>query len=217
MALGVGGLSGSFHADVPSATDNDLSGVAVLDELAFGGTPSPGVVIGGGIYGSTTPSPKATVAGIDFNMGAVGAGVVGPFIDIYPNPARGLHLEAAFGLAVLTASKGDLQRICDSFSCENIIFPGDDYVGTGFGFVGGIGYEGWVGEQWSIGGLARSLDLFFWHGEPVQRHHAGGCQGKRRGARSSADLHLSLTSWFSGRRSFGRVCVAPSIGVRCIL
>ena len=33
--------------------------------------------------------------------------------------------------------------------------PGDDYSGTALGFVAGLGYEGWVGEQWSVGGLAR--------------------------------------------------------------
>jgi hypothetical protein len=159
MALGVGGLSGSYRADVSGATKDDVSGVAALDELAFGGTPSPGVVIGGGIYGSTTPSPTLSADGAEIKAGAIGVGVVGPFVDVYPNPQTGFHLQAAMGLALLTASEGDPQQICFSSggqtACGTGRAPADDYLGAGLGIVVGVGYEGWVGDQWSIGGLAR--------------------------------------------------------------
>jgi hypothetical protein len=158
MAIGVGGLSSSFRADIPEGTDNDLSGVAVIDELAFGGTPARGVVIGGGIYGSTTPSPTASVGGVDIPTGSVGAGVIGPFVDFYPSPVGGAHVLGAIGVAVLSVSKGDPHIVCapgSTVNCANLVLPADDYFGTGFGAVSGFGYEGWVGDQWSIGGEAR--------------------------------------------------------------
>jgi len=159
MALGVAALSGTFRSDTSTAIDHDISGVAVLDELSFGGTPSPGVVIGGGIFGSTTPSPTDKANGVEVKMGSVGAGVVAPFIDVYPNPQQGFHLQGAIGLAILSAAKGDNTQACIStglgLACGTTQDPPDDFAGTGLGIVVGVGYEGWVGEQWSIGVLGR--------------------------------------------------------------
>jgi len=160
LAVGIGGVSGRYRGDFSGADKFDVSGIAALDEVAFGGTPSPGVVIGGGIYGSTTPSPTMSFRGVDQKMGAVGVGVVGPFVDVYPNPQVGFHVQGAIGLAVLSAAKGDAQLVCNSVTsvgpiCVTEINPPDDYFGTGLGVVVGAGYEGWIGDQWSIGGMAR--------------------------------------------------------------
>src|SRR5262249_6619580 len=77
------------------------------------------------------------------------------------NPQNGFHVQGALGVAVLSASKGDPELICSSTGvgqvCATDINPPDDHAGTGFGLVVGVGYEGWVGEQWSIGGSARLM------------------------------------------------------------
>ncbi|HXK20611.1 MAG TPA: hypothetical protein VNG33_22525, partial [Polyangiaceae bacterium] len=56
LGLGVGALDGSFtlhHHNTVDDSDKDEisgSGVAYLGELALGGSPKPGIVIGGGAY-----------------------------------------------------------------------------------------------------------------------------------------------------------------------
>ena len=147
-ALGVGALFGSNSTVngallVASAGDFDSSGIAVLSELAFGGSPLPGLVIGGGSYGASVPSTSYEVAGSEIEGGTSAVSVLGPFIDIYPDPSAGLHLQFAPGLGAMNVNEGD--------------FASDTIGGLGFGFMAGAGYEFWIGEQWSIGGLARVL------------------------------------------------------------
>src|SRR5204863_303085 len=70
------------------------------------------------------------------------ASLLAPFIDVYPNPAQGFHFEVAAGYAVASPGKSD--KIVDT-----------SLTGGGFGAMAGIGVEGWVGPQWSMGMLAR--------------------------------------------------------------
>ncbi|HVJ14234.1 MAG TPA: EB domain-containing protein, partial [Polyangiaceae bacterium] len=135
-ALGVGALFGSNSTVngallVASAGDFDSSGIAVLSELALGGSPLPGLVIGGGSYGASVPSTSYEVAGSEIEGGTSAVSVLGPFIDIYPDPSAGLHLQFAPGLGAMNVNEGD--------------FASDTIGGLGFGFMAGAGYEFWIG------------------------------------------------------------------------
>ena len=59
----------------------------------------------------------------------------------------GLHFMAAAGLGPLSWLKGSEGGF--------IVVPRVNYKGTGAGFTAGGGYESWIGEQWSLGLLAR--------------------------------------------------------------
>jgi hypothetical protein len=146
-----------------------VTGVAAVWEIAFGGTPRPGLVIGAGAFNANSPSPTASLSGTSATVpaGAVGLGVIAPFIDYYPTPDKGFHLQAAIGIAVLSAAKGQRQSSCSTMTtatgtgtittetCTDGAVAPDDYLGFGFGGMAGIGYEGWVGPQSSLGVLAR--------------------------------------------------------------
>jgi hypothetical protein len=135
------------------AVDADVSAFAALSELAFGGSPMPGLVLGGGIYG-------ASLSGIEYKGKFAGAtrtyesdaaivSMLGPFIDFYPNPQQGFHAQAAIAFSIVSADQGKYNATYgDSF-------PPDNYAGTGFGLMLGAGYEWWIGEQWSLGVLGR--------------------------------------------------------------
>jgi hypothetical protein len=73
--------------------------------------------------------------------------IFGPFVDWYPNPRSGFHLQAALGIAALTSGNGD------RFDSDD---DDDDYRAFGAGIVLGLGYEWWVGNEWSLGVLART-------------------------------------------------------------
>lgn len=148
--FGVGpGFIASGASKAPGQPDVGISGIGVGVELAFGGTVAPGIVIGGGIYGTGIPSPSysATVAGTTTSAsgGQAIASSIGPFIDYYFDPHQGLHLEGAIAYAVFTAGKGTDQNQ----------YPPQDQSGNGYSFIAGIGDEWWVSPHLSLGALLR--------------------------------------------------------------
>jgi hypothetical protein len=72
---------------------------------------------------------------------------IGPFIDWYPQPTGGFHVEGAVGLGVITAAKGN--------GDNGLTFPANDQSGNAFSLLAGVGYELWVADHLSLGVLAR--------------------------------------------------------------
>jgi hypothetical protein len=119
----------------------DISGIGLATELAIGGTLAPGLVLGGGVYSMILPSPKYEFDGGEQTLGTHHAGTLGPFVDYYFDPKGGLHAQAALLVAFLVVDEKK-----DEFEGEN---------GGGFGVMAGVGYDFWIGEQWSVGPLFR--------------------------------------------------------------
>ncbi len=150
IGLGFGLLNASAEPSEGTLADEtiDVSGAGVLTQLAFGGTVAPGLVIGGGIYGATIPTPEysASVGGtsVDDEGEAGSMSQIGPFIAYYFSPEGGGHLFAAPVLSIV--SGGEAKTYPDVI---------EENSGTGAGLVLGGGYEFWVGEQWGIGVIGR--------------------------------------------------------------
>jgi hypothetical protein len=143
LGLGVGTGNFTVKEEAPIG-DVDVSGIGPSVELALGGTVAPGLVIGGGIYGTSVPSPEYSAQGQTSNGGLASVSMIGPFVDYYFNPNQGFHGEAAVGYTALSAAKA-----------EDDPYPTEDSSGGGFGVVLGVGYEWWVGDEWSLGALGR--------------------------------------------------------------
>ncbi len=128
-------------------------GIGTLGELALGGTIAPGWVLGGGVYacdvlaGTFRSSGAAVPAELD--PGLRNAGLIGPFIDVYPDSHAGLHFQGAMGLATLTP------RVFGHPATER-----SEYLALGGGLMFGAGYEVWIGDEWSLGVLARTTLAF---------------------------------------------------------
>jgi hypothetical protein len=127
-------------------------GIASLGEFAMGGTISSGLVLGGGVYTAKLlsghfrvdeSSPAAPPSELDPELRELT--VLGPFLDWYPRPHRGLHLQVAVGLAAVTTTNGGFDEDDE-----------DTYRAFGAGVVLGVGYEWWIGDEWSIGAMARA-------------------------------------------------------------
>jgi hypothetical protein len=145
------GLGAAFIADGNVRTPVagplvNMGGGAVAVELAFGGTLANGLVLGGGIYGASIPTPSYSAAGKSVDGGAAVISTVGPFADWYIDPTWGLHFQASIGYAVISAGEG---------SDPSLKFPPKDQSGGGYSLLAGAGYEWWVGDQLSFGVLAR--------------------------------------------------------------
>jgi len=152
MGVGIGALVG--RANAPESTSESSSGyeevgtwgVSIPVEFALGGTPAPGIVIGVGGYGIHVPAANYSAGAGDYaiedkaDYSAIS--MIGPFLDLYVHPEGGFHLQIA--PALTTVAPGQSERILT-----------DAASGIGFGIMGGLGYEGWVGEQWGMGILLR--------------------------------------------------------------
>lgn len=124
-----------------------VTGFATVGEVAAGGTLGRGLVLGGGIYTATVETPfvfegRGRPLPPEFTRPDTFS-VLGVMGDFYPKPRQGFHIQAALGLAALSGFD------------PNSEFWRDRHVAFGGGGMLGLGYEWWVGDQWSIGILAR--------------------------------------------------------------
>jgi hypothetical protein len=104
LGLGFGATLGSARV---GSTDLTSSGLGLALEIAAGWAPIPGLVIGGEM--SPTGSLSQTVSGGGVNKANTGGLLsffFGPFVDFYPYPTKGFHVEAGVGLGAMIWSKG---------------------------------------------------------------------------------------------------------------
>jgi hypothetical protein len=158
LRAGIGGgllvasLASDYSQDYGGSVKGSFAGAALGLELAMGGTPAPGLVIGGAVYasggeprkhditvgGQLTSVPPQTVALVLF----------GPFVDYYIDPKAGWHVQGAIGLASVVIQRRDNNEVDPRVRQRNE---------GGFGFMVGGGYDAWVSSQWSFGGLLRVM------------------------------------------------------------
>jgi hypothetical protein len=145
LGAGLGAGSASVSSDDRGVPSFEIGGAGLALNLWIGGTPWRGVAIGGlaslqGIGESNTVvEDRETDLGMDG-----GTLLLGPFIDAFPDPQRGLHVGGSVALAFLGA-RGDSQALEDL----DVV----DYNGGGLGASAWVGYMGFVGAEWSMGGL----------------------------------------------------------------
>jgi hypothetical protein len=140
LSLGGGsvGARGERYDAQQNRSDYDFEGNGVSFDAMVGGTPAPGIAVGGAYLANTAArthyeDDRTKDAGLSYGM-------IGPFVDIYPNPKTGFHIGGAVGPAVAV-----------TFDDES----NERSVAAGFGAAAWIGYDFWVSDQWSLGGMFR--------------------------------------------------------------
>lgn len=138
LGLGGGVLKGEFSGgNQPDAT---ADGGAVLLDILIGGTLARGLVLGGGYH-------IAAASEVDFEVGttysgsggALGQGIVGPFIDFFPWPDQGFDVGLLGGLAIV------------SMDTPKILGQGVSLDHRGLGVSPFVGYTLWLADEWSMG------------------------------------------------------------------
>ncbi len=141
MALGAGLGGALVSSDAKSIGDYSFAGGGAALDLWIGGTPSPGFAMGAAISALGLSSSHRKVDGqrIDGDVSG-GTGLLGYFVDVFPDPAQGLHFGGALGLASGNAEiKGSNRK----------------FQGGGLGLEAFGGYDFWVSSDWSLGGMLR--------------------------------------------------------------
>jgi len=148
---GGAGSAPSGEGSSPAYDEVRSSGVAIPAEFALGGTASPSDAIGVGSYAVHVPSALYSAGRGDHaineraDYGSIS--MFGPFFDRYFDPEHGLHLELATGYVSAAPGQSD-------------VIVTEDLSGWGWGFMAGLGVEGWISDQWSLGVLARTQLVF---------------------------------------------------------
>jgi hypothetical protein len=148
LRLGAG--FGGYHESVTrdGADESTLvTGVASAVEFALGWAVRPGLIIGGGWVSSHALASDVSVRGEmpppEVVSGGAEVTLFGPFVDWYFDPRKGLHFQAAAGVAV-----------AHGFGMQTTDFD-DDAAAVGGGIAVGFGHDWWVADEWSFGILAR--------------------------------------------------------------
>jgi hypothetical protein len=131
--------------------DGAGSAFAAATEVAIGFTPLRGLVLGVAVYSATIPAlelESTSIADGSYEYEVSQLAIFSPHVDFYLNPDRGLHFQGGFGFATYIA--GQAYPSLDGPDARA-------HTATGLGFMLGVGHEWWVGDQWSLGLLARVL------------------------------------------------------------
>lgn len=138
MTVGFGDYRASYTDNVRTNQNYGGHGQSMALDLLIGGSPSPGVSIGGGLM-------VDPLFGVDYDRNGFGMGshggtsaLIGPFIDGFPDASRGWHLGALVGVGGQTF--------------QNVNASGSKYsTARGFGGAAWFGYDFWVAGEWAVG------------------------------------------------------------------
>ncbi len=129
-----------------SEIEATFDGMGPAYELMIGGTLGSGFVLGGGFVGQDISEPNVELetggTSVDTSVAndeALGIGLLGVFVDWFPDEHGGGHVGAMLGLGVV-GLEGD-----------------DDEASTGFGAALFGGYDFFISDQWSLGAELRLL------------------------------------------------------------
>ncbi len=146
-SLGFGDYRASFSDGNHAEQDFTEQGGSMSLDLLIGGSPSPGVSIGGALL-------LEPLFGADYQRGGVGVGshggfstLIGPFIDGFPDATRGFHLGGLRGLAA------------QSFQDVNGANGAKTTSAGGLGGSAWFGYDFWVGSEWALGPQLRLMGM----------------------------------------------------------
>lgn len=165
--LGIGG--GSVSTDSNRSSNFTLGGAGLGLNVWVGGTPWKGVAIGGlfSYHGISEPNTRVEGDETDEKL-AASMVMLGFFADVFPEPQSGLHFGGSLGLAGMS-TKARSDRL------EAPPFNAPDYEGGGLGLSAWIGYMGFVGPEWSLGGMLQGTGVLTTKDEDdIKRQGTGG-------------------------------------------
>ena len=146
LGLGLGGGRLSISTDQDTSKNYELGGAGVASNLWIGGTPWSGIAIGGLLSFQQMADGDVRAEGDSTDEGMDGGlAMLGVFIDAFPDPKRGLHFGGALALTGIN-TKAESKALAEQ---QNV----DDYDSGGLGGSAWVGYMGFVGPEWSLGGM----------------------------------------------------------------
>jgi hypothetical protein len=148
-SVGFGYYYGNFSdGNSPNLDFNEHGGSMSLD-LLLGGSPSPGLSLGGGLLVDPLFGAEYSRDGNSLGSHAGVSMLLGPFIDAFPEPTKGWHLGGLIGLAG------------QGFHNVNVTSTTDARArALGIGGAAWFGYDFWVASEWAAGPQFRAMGAY---------------------------------------------------------
>lgn len=148
------GFAQRIESSARGATGSALS-------FRLGGTPAPGLVVGGAYSWLLVAGPDVTTLGREFRLDDLQLSLHAftAFLSYYPEPSDGWHLDLELGgseLGVATAGRALFREGTRLPESQTLVGP--------VLLLGG-GWETWVARQWSVGLNLRALYMLGFHNE----------------------------------------------------
>jgi len=144
LALGLAASGTLVSSDQTRVPNYSFAGGGAAGDLWLGGTPAPGLAMGGALSFLSANSTTRRVDGDSLSGDVSGStALLGFFVDGFPDPERGFHFGGSAGLASARSSVKNSGQ--------------DEFNGGGLGLAAWLGYDMWVSPQWSLGGMVRFL------------------------------------------------------------
>jgi hypothetical protein len=143
LSIGGGYLTNTIDTDT-GLGELTVKGSTLPIEIMLGGSPTPGFALGVGLWVDPLLDPEVES---DVATAAIGDEYTvqfnrfGMFGDWYPDPTEGLHLVGVLAYAAFSVN--------DEVDSELVANAKGISIGLG------VGYEWWIGKQWSAGVLGR--------------------------------------------------------------
>lgn len=148
LSLGGGALRAKFSGG-DEAPDSKADGAAAMLDVLLGGTPAPGLVVGGGYQFEMSQDADYELGSNSTGSGGhLSRGVIGPFVEWFPDRHGGFSAGLLAGYSILNLETLTI-RI---FGTE----VGGDIRSLGLGGNVWAGYAHWLARQWSLGLVARA-------------------------------------------------------------
>jgi len=146
-SVGFGYYYGSFSDGNRPNSDFSAHGGTMSLDLLIGGSPSPGISIGGGLLVDPLFGASFERNGREVGSHAGVSTLIGPFIDAFPDATRGWHLGGLIGLAG------------QSFQNVNATTGDGRQRSVGIGGAAWFGYDFWVAPEWAAGPQFRMMGM----------------------------------------------------------
>lgn len=146
IGLNFGPLITTATPEVNGQEGEDIkySGLHIGSDLMFGGTPVPGLAIGGALVSGFTTDPTVKQGSVEGKAdGTMIFSGIAAFGDYYFDPHGGGHAMLLLGFAAA------------DFVSSSGSSGGNDPTGPMVGIGGG--YDFWIGNEWSVGPFARVI------------------------------------------------------------
>jgi hypothetical protein len=138
MSVGAGVLNASVDVDSAELADFGAEGGAFALDVLVGASPSPGLAVGGALLLNRGSSGDVEIDGRRVDASTqLGFGLIGAFVDGFPDAKGGFHLGGAVGFAGVGVDVGE--------------GAAGDHNGVGLGGAAWIGWAAWVAPDWSMG------------------------------------------------------------------
>jgi len=165
LGVGVAVSQTSYTTKSTTGTDaayqQDVSATATTTDvdIGLGGAVKPGFNLGAAVSISKPVNTSGTIdkqKSSDTRSQKIELGTqvfIGPMLDWYTRSQGGFHVLVSIGGAFTAGRK---ISVTDTSTGEDW---SKSYGPYGLGMIGGLGYEWWVSDQWSIGLLGRFTAL----------------------------------------------------------